>query len=103
MLFRSVLERVPRLRRISVAPKADQSSIAEKLAGRYVYCRKADPVPVCVGFSEDGIRADLRRTLQAAKGQTLELILKDTHTIQSEPRRLARWVEIAREELAQHS
>jgi len=95
-----VLKRVPRLRRVSVAPKADQQIIADQLAGRYVFCRKADPVPVCVDFNEAGIRADLRRTLQAAKGQPLELILKDTHTVQSEPSRLRRWVEIAREEIA---
>ena len=95
-----VRNRVPRLRRVSVAPKADQHAIAEQLAGRYVFCRKADPVPVCVDFNEAGIRADLRRTLHAAKGQPLEVILKDTHTVQSEPRRLSRWVEIAREEVA---
>jgi len=95
-----VLKRVPRLRRVSVAPKADQQAIAHQLAARYVYCRKADPVPVCVDFSEAGIRADLRRTLQAAKSQPLEIILKDTHTVQREPYRLSRWVEIAREEVA---
>ena len=95
-----VLKRVPRLRRISVAPKADQQSIADQLAGRYVFVRKADPVPVCVDFNEASIRADLRRTLTAAKGQPLEIVLKDTHTIQHEPHRLQRWVAIAREEVA---
>ena len=95
-----VLKHVPRLRRVSVAPKANQETIANQLAGRYVFCRKVDPVPVCVDFSEAAIRADLRRTMQFAKGQPLELILKDTHTIQREPGRLSRWVEIAREEVA---
>ena len=95
-----VLKHVPRLRRVSVAPKADQKIIAEKLAGRYVFVRKADPVPVCVDFNEAGIRSDLHRTLALAKGQPLEIILKDTHTVQDDPRRLSRWVEIAREEIA---
>jgi len=94
-----VLAHVKNLRRVSVAPKADQETIARKLQGRYVYCRKVDPVPVCVDFNEADIRADIRRTLQFAKGQPLELILKDTKTVQNEPARLARWVQIAREEI----
>ena len=57
-------------------------------------------MPVCVDFNEASIRADLRRTLTAAKGQPLEIVLKDTHTIQHEPHRLQRWVAIAREEVA---
>ncbi|MEI6083524.1 MAG: hypothetical protein WCS70_04410 [Verrucomicrobiota bacterium] len=95
-----VLKQVKNLRRVSVAPKANQETIAGLLQGRYVYCRKADPVPVCVDFNERDIRTDLRRTLALAKGQPLEIILKDTHTVQNEPHRLARWVEIAREEIA---
>lgn len=97
--FEKVERGVPRLRRVSVAPHAHQRKLAEQIAGRYVFCRKCDPVPVCVGFNEEAIRADLRHTLEAARGQTLELILKDTHTVQHEPWRLARWVEIAREEI----
>lgn len=95
-----VMKHVPNLRRVSVAPKANQETIAGLLQGRYVYCRKVDPVPVCVEFNEADIRADLRRTLTVAKGQPLELILKDTHTIQNDLHRLARWVAIAREETA---
>jgi hypothetical protein len=94
-----VMKHVPNLRRVSVAPKANQEIIASRLQGRYVYCRKADPVPVCVEFNEADIRADLRRTLTLAKGQPLELILKDTHTVQKDPTRLARWVAIARDEI----
>ncbi|MDP7348590.1 MAG: hypothetical protein QF735_10170, partial [Phycisphaeraceae bacterium] len=94
-----VLKHVPHLRRVSVSPKADQRALAEKLGGRYVYCRKADPVPVCVEFDEDLIRADIRHTLEAAGGSPLDIILKDTHTVQNEPSRLGRWVRIAREEV----
>ncbi len=95
-----VMRETPRLRRVSVSPKADQETLARRLAGRYVYSRKADPVPVCVGFNEPAIRADLQRTLAAAQGQPLEIILKDTHTVEHEPQRLRRWVEIARQEIA---
>lgn len=94
-----ILKQIPNLRRVSVAPKANQELIAPQLAGKYVYCRKVDPVPICVEFNEASIRADLRHTLTVAKGQPLELILKDTHTVQHEHHRLARWVAIAREEI----
>ena len=97
-----VLKHVPRLRRVSVSPKADQHTLAEKLGGRYLYCRKADPVPVCVEFDEDLIRSDIRHTLDAAGGSPLDIILKDTHTVQNEPWRLARWVRIAHEEVARY-
>ena len=95
-----VLREVPRLRRVSVSPKANQAALADKLAGRYVFSRKADPVPVCVEFDEAQIRRDIRHTLDVAAGQPLEIILKDTHTVRHEPHRLSRWVELAREEIA---
>lgn len=94
-----ILKNIPRLRRISVAPSANQEIMAAALGGRYIYSRKPYPAHVCVGFNEPAIREDLRHTLTVARGQPLELILKDTHTVQGEPWRFKRWVEIAREEV----
>jgi hypothetical protein len=99
----AVLDNIPRLRRISVAPSANQEVLAQKLAGRYIFSRKPYPAHVCVGFNEPAIRADLRHTLTVAHGQPLELILKDTHTVQNQPERLTRWVQIARQEIAEHA
>lgn len=94
-----VMKHVPNLRRVSISPKADQKVLAEKLAGGYVFSRKADPVPVCVGFNETAIRADIRKTLDLAGDQPLEIILKDTHTLQRDRTRLGKWVAIARDEI----
>jgi hypothetical protein len=47
----------------------------------------------------DAIRADLRSTLDVAGDLPLEIILKDTHTVQGETERIGRWVKIAREEI----
>jgi hypothetical protein len=96
----AVLRNVPRLRRVSVAPTANQEVLAGTLAGKFVFSRKPYPAHVCVGFNEPAIRADLRHTLSVARGQPLELILKDTHTLEQQPERIARWVKIAREEIA---
>ncbi len=91
---------MPNLRKVSVSPWADQEVMAAELARDYVYCRKPNPTLVCAPFiSEDDIRQDLRKTLQIAGNLNLEIILKDTHTIHHETRRITRWMEIAREEV----
>lgn len=97
--FAAVARAIPRLRRVSVAPLANQKKLAEQLDGRFIYSRKCDPTKVCVGFNEEGIRSELRQTLQITRGQPVELIMKDTHTVQSDPARLSRWVGIAFEEI----
>jgi hypothetical protein len=91
--------KIPRLRRISVSPWADQRIMAQKLGDRHIYSRKPKPTLVCAMFDEDLIRRDIRETLEAARGCPIEFVMKDTHTVQNEPHRLARWVQIAREEV----
>jgi hypothetical protein len=49
-------------------------------------------------FDEQAIRDDIRSTLAMARGCRIELIMKDIHTLNNEPDRLARWVAIARKE-----
>jgi hypothetical protein len=90
---------IPRLRRVSVAPWADQERSAERLGAGYVFSRKPNPSLVCVGFDEDAVRADIRRTLEVAGELPLEIILKDTHTFEGDASRPGRWVGIAREEI----
>ncbi|MGD0089722.1 MAG: hypothetical protein ABSE73_07365 [Planctomycetota bacterium] len=95
----ALLKHVPRLRRVSVAPWADQRIMAEKLAGRCVFSRKPNPALVCVAMDEDIVRKDLRETLSIAGKQPLEIILKDTHTVENQAPRITRWVQIALEEV----
>ena len=51
-------------------------------------------------FDEELLRADLRRTIQAARrnGKKLEMILKDISTVRYQPDRLRRFSQIALEE-----
>ena len=51
-------------------------------------------------MDEDAARADIRATLDRARGCVVELIMKDNHTLGGNPGNLVRWVEIAREEIA---
>jgi len=97
-----VLKRLGNLARVSVSPWADEEFMAEACGRRYVYSRKPNPTQISTGrFDEDAIRADLRRTLDITRrcGCRTEIIMKDVHTLNDEPDRLARWVRLAREEI----
>jgi hypothetical protein len=90
---------LPRLRRVSISPWCDQAKAAEALQRNAVFSRKPNPAFICAGFNEDAARADVAGTLKAAHGCNIELIMKDTHTLQHEPWRISRWVQIAKEEI----
>lgn len=94
------LARIPRLRCLSVAPWSDQARCAELLGRRYVYCRKPNPAPVCMGFNEADIRAEFRATLRHAGALNTVMVLKDTHTVENAPDRFARWVALGRAEFS---
>lgn len=95
-----VLQRIPNVARVSVSPWADQDFMAEALGRERVFSRKPNPTSISTGrFDEAAIRADIRQTLEAARGCRLEIIMKDVHTLNNEPHRLARWVRLAREEI----
>ena len=96
-----VLKRIPHMARVSISPWADEPFMAEALGRDYVYSRKPNPTLISTPrFDEDAIRADIRHTLDVARGCRIELIMKDVHTLSNEPARIARWVAIAREEAA---
>jgi len=98
-----IVRQMENLRKISVSPWCDQEAIAQSAGNRYVLCRKPNPAQVSTDvFDEKAIRADLRQTIDIARryGCNLELVMKDVHTVRRQPQRLARWVEIAREEIA---
>jgi hypothetical protein len=95
-----VVKKIPRLRRVSVSPWADQEKMAGFLKGDYVYSRKAPPSLLAVPQMDEGaVRADIRETLQKTRGCVLEILMKDNHTLGRNPDNLVRWVRIAREEI----
>lgn len=50
-------------------------------------------------FNSNMIRAYIRKTLEVTKDCVLEIIFKDTFTIEHEPERLKTWIKITREEI----
>ena len=96
------IKRIPRLRRVSVSPWCDQEIMAAELGGKCIFSRKPNPSLVCMGFDEHAIREDLARTLRIAGKGVLEIIMKDTHTVENDPERIGRWVRIALEEVEKY-
>jgi hypothetical protein len=99
-----ILKDIPRLRRVSVSPWADQEKMAEMLEDKYVYSRKPAPSLLAVPrVDEEAVRADIRATLDVTRGCVVELIMKDNHTLGRNPDNLVRWVRIVREEIARQA
>jgi len=100
-----VIRRLPNLRAVSISPLCDQDYMAEALGDKYIFSRKPNPTLISAEeFDEELIRRDIRHTIEIAKRHNcrLELIMKDVHTLHEEPYRLARWVQLAREEIAKN-
>jgi hypothetical protein len=91
--------KVPRLRRVSVSPWADQEAMARKLGGKCVFSRKPHPGLISASFDEGRIREDIRSTLRVAGHGPLEIIMKDVHTVQGKAERISGWVRIALDEI----
>ena len=92
------LFKIPNLRRISISPWADLRIAAEGLQDKYIFSWKPNPAQMCGDFDPERIRKGIREALDIAKGCVFEMILKDTHTVDNDPRRLSTWVRIAQEE-----
>lgn len=91
--------RIPRLRRVSVSPWCDRAKSAEALRGRAVFSWKPNPARLAaIRFDEDLARREIRETLELAEGCVVEMVMKDTHTVNHEPERFDRWTAIAQEE-----
>src|SRR5262249_20255092 len=64
--IKHVVRLVPRLRRVSVAPKANQEALAAALGRNTIFSRKSDPTTICTRFHEDEVREEIRHTLSVA-------------------------------------
>ena len=93
-----ILRSIANLRRVSISPWCDQKYMAEELGSEIIFCRKPSPALIShSNWDEDAIRQDLQLTMDVAGECTLEVAMKDVHTLSRQPWRLGRWVEIARE------
>lgn len=95
------LSKLENLRKISISPWCDEEMMGERLRGtNIVYHRKPSPNFLGVGsvLDEEALRAHFAKTLRAAKGCTIEFTQRDVIQINSTGEKVARYVEIFREE-----
>lgn len=93
-----IVKRIPHVRKVSCSPWSDREHFAACIGPDLIMSNKPSPALLATdSFSEEEVRADLRRTCEAAKNYNvnLELILKDISTVRSDPARLTRWADIA--------
>ena len=98
-----VLRQLPNLRRIAVSPMANVAKCAAQIGGDYVISYRPSPADmVSYRFDEARVRTILRRDFAAlrAHGCLFDVTLKDVETVEREPQRVRRFVEITREEIA---
>jgi hypothetical protein len=95
-----ILRKIPNLRRIAVAPRANVKRCAEQIGQDYVFSYRPNPAEmVCCGFDSDHIRKVIRTALRDADGCHVDITLKDIQTVENHPERLREWVRIVREEI----
>ncbi|MCD6520872.1 MAG: hypothetical protein J7M05_13220 [Anaerolineae bacterium] len=93
-----MLRQIPNLRRIAVSPFANVARCAEQIGQDYVLSYRPSPTDmVGYGFDPERIRSILRRDLRACKGCHVDITLKDVETVQFDPTRVPKWVEITRQ------
>ena len=94
------IRELPNLRRVSVSPWANVSTVPDYLGKNYIASIKPSPTPLASkNMDEDVVRADCRRVAEQSKGGICEFIMKDNHTLGNNPRNATRWVELMREEI----
>ena len=96
-----VISKLPNIRKVSCSPWSNREHFAEVLPDAWVMSNK--PLPALLAedrFSLEQARADVRRTIEAARryGRRLEIILKDVSTLRHDPSRLWDWARMAVEE-----
>ena len=87
------------LKRLSISPWSNEEKIGKYCRkSNVVYSRKPSPnFFMAAEYDEGAVRAQFKKTVACAEGCRLEFIQRDVYTVNNEPERFARWVELARE------
>lgn len=93
-----IMDKIPRLRKVSMSPWNKWDVAAERCKGKYVMSCKPSPAIFAVGdFHEDLARAEIEKILRQTDGCSIEIVMKDISTVDYKPWKLWRWAQIARE------
>lgn len=99
------LSKFTNLRKVSVSPWCNEEFMGEQLQGKkIIYQRKPAPnfIGIGTGLDEDAVRADIRRTVKAARSCPLEIGQRDVYSINHDVEKVHRYVQIIKEECGRH-
>ena len=85
------------IRRISISPWADLQSCADQIGQKAVYSWKPNPSLFINNFYDgNNFENYVRNTLEIAKDNCLEIVLKDTGTVNNKPEMYGEFVKLCR-------
>jgi len=97
--FEMLKRRIPNLRRVSVSPWCGVDAAVRELEDKYVISLKPNPAELAGKFNPDLVRENMRTKLDKTRDCVVEIVLKDTSSIENDPPRLESWTRIVREEI----
>ena len=101
-IWDNCLSTITNLRKLSISPWCDEVFMGQQLANtNIIYHRKpmANYLGVGTNLDEDGVRKYIRKTLDCARDCTLEFTQRDVYTVNHNPKKVKRYVEIIHEEI----
>lgn len=105
-IWDNCISKLDNLRKVSISPWCDEEFMGERLRDRknVIFHRKPSPNYLGVGavMDEDAVRESLRKTLHAARGCKLEITQRDVYTVNRDISKAKRYVDIIKEEIANH-
>lgn len=105
-IWDNCISKLENLRKVSISPWCDEEFMGERLRERknVIYHRKPSPNYLGVGttLDEEAVRESLRKTFRAAQGCKLEITQRDVYTINHDSSKAKRYVDIIKEEIAEH-
>lgn len=99
-IWERCISKLPGLRKVSVSPWCDEEFMGNALRGSgVIYSRKPSPnfLGVDTELDEEGFSRHMARTISAARGCTLEVIMRDVYTLTNDLSKPARAVRILRD------
>lgn len=100
--FWDSISRLPHLKKVSISRWCDEGFMGEALRGTpIVYSRKPDPnyLSVDAALNEESWAQHIRKSLRAARGCQMEIIIRDVYTLHGNISNARSAVEIARMEV----
>ncbi len=99
------IKTLPNLKKVSISPWCDEEYMAQELRGKdIIYLRKPSPNYLGVGaqMDESAFKQHIAHTLKTARGCHLEIAQRDVYTVNKDPNKVHRYVQLIREAIEQY-